>query len=135
MRRRRSTSASSGMSTWNGRLSTPVATLVLITTSVVAGARSVSCRGSWMGGRHVVVRGQELGQRRQQLVGRLLGNEVAGAGNDHALHVVRDRLRRVARVLTKACFSADRQDRHGQSCVRALLVLCDRRLERPVPAE
>ena len=40
-----------------------------------------------------------------------------------------------ADVLTEARLSADRQDGHGQPAGLALLVLCDGRIERPVPPE
>src|SRR5215211_2992313 len=52
--------------------------------------------------RRVSVRGQERGQRRQQLVGRLLGEPVAGVGNDDALHVGREERHLVADELTPA---------------------------------
>jgi hypothetical protein len=42
------------------------------------------------------VRSQERPQRRQRLLGGLLGEPVAGAGNDRALHVVCEALHRVA---------------------------------------
>jgi hypothetical protein len=35
-------------------------------------------------------------------VGRLFGDEVAGVGDDHALHVVRDQLPPLADLLTEA---------------------------------
>ncbi|MGH3788944.1 MAG: hypothetical protein ACRDRG_20875 [Pseudonocardiaceae bacterium] len=59
-------------------------------------------------GRSAAVRGQERGQRRQHL----LGNPVAGAGDDHALHVVRGEVHRVPDLFTPACRSADGQDGH-----------------------
>jgi hypothetical protein len=60
---------------------------------------------------------------------------VAGAGNDQALHVVREELHRIADVFTVACRSADRQDGHGQPPGLALLVLCDGRIERSIGPE
>ena len=45
--------------------------------------------GQNRGGPSVAVRGQEFGQRREQLVGSLLGEPVADAGNDKGLYVVR----------------------------------------------
>jgi hypothetical protein len=68
-------------------------------------------------------------------VGRLLGDEVPGAGNDQALHVVRDQLHVVRDVIPEARRSADRQDGHGQLPGLALLILVDGLVERPVPAE
>jgi hypothetical protein len=46
--------------------------------------------------------GQELGQRRQHLLGSLLGSPVAGALDDHALHVVRGGLDPVPDLFTPA---------------------------------
>jgi len=45
-------------------------------------------------GLSVTVRGEERRQRRQLLLGNLLGDPVGGAGEDHALPVVRDELHR-----------------------------------------
>jgi hypothetical protein len=42
----------------------------------------------------------------------LLANPVAGAGDDHALHVVRGEVHRVPDLLSPACRSADGQDGH-----------------------
>jgi hypothetical protein len=86
-----------------------------------------SCGGERPGvlrrGWSVAVRGQERGQRRQHRLGSLLGDEVAGAGNDQALHIVRGELHRVPDPLTGACRSADRQDGQGQPPGLALRVL------------
>jgi hypothetical protein len=51
------------------------------------------------------------------------------------LHVLRDGLHRLSDVFTEACLSADREDGHHQPLGRALLVLCDGGIERPVPPE
>ena len=74
------------------------------------------------GGRSFPVGGEEHGQH---LIGSLLGDKVADAGNDRALNFVRGQLERVADGLARACLAADRQDGHGQRPVLALLVLRD----------
>ncbi len=74
-------------------------------------------------GRPVPVRGQERGQRRQHLLGSLLGEPVAAVGDDHGLHVVRDELHRIRGPFTDALRSADRQHGQGQPPFLALRVL------------
>ena len=68
-------------------------------------------------------------------LGSLLGDPVAGAGEDHGLHVVGDELHRVPGTFTGALLAADRQDGHGQPPGLALLVLRDDRGERAVELE
>jgi hypothetical protein len=64
----------------------------------------------WVGPRPVRPgRGQERGQRRQQLLGRLLSDPVTGAGNDQALHVIGDERHRVPDPFTGAFRPADHQ--------------------------
>ncbi len=60
---------------------------------------------------------------------------MAGAGNDQALHVVRDELHRVRDVVAEAHRAADRQHGHGQPLRLALRVLRDRGIERSVKPE
>ena len=74
-------------------------------------------------GRPVPVGGQERGQGGQQLIGSLLGNPVAAAGNDQGLHVVGSELHRVPDAFTGAFRSADGQHGQGQPPDLALLVL------------
>jgi hypothetical protein len=76
--------------------------------------------------------GEELGQRREQLLGRLLGDPVGGAGQNHALNVVRDELHRVGRAFAAAFLAADRQDGHGQPPRLPLFVLRGRRADGAV---
>src|SRR5829696_2139337 len=59
--------------------------------------KAAFCRGLAV----VPVRGQELRQRRQHLLGGLLGDPVAGVGDDHALHVVRGGLHPVPDLFTQ----------------------------------
>jgi hypothetical protein len=60
---------------------------------------------------------------------------VPRARDDDALHVVGDEPHRVRDVLAEARLAADRQDGHTEPTGRALRVLCDRRVERPVEPE
>src|SRR5215212_6943879 len=115
MRRRSSTSAASGTSIRKGRISVgpmEVSTWVMVVSYSVDSLT-------------VAVRGQELRQRRQHLLGGLLGDPVAGAGDDHGLHVVRGGLHPVPGLFTPALRSADRQDGHRKRPVLALRVLCE----------
>jgi hypothetical protein len=80
-------------------------------------------------------RGQERGQRGQQLLGSLLGDPVAAAWDDQGLHVVGDQLHEVADHVTGAFPAADGQDGHGQPPGLALLVLRGDGGERPVDLE
>jgi hypothetical protein len=57
------------------------------------------------------------------LIGSLLGDPVAAAGDDQGLHVVRGELHRVPNPFPGAFRSADRQDGQGQPRGLALLVL------------
>src|SRR3954447_22374260 len=129
------------MSIRKRRISIAVSTGLLMTTSVVAGAAfyggsALSHWGAAQRGhvqtfehghlpkRHgdlgsrtspsVAVWGQERGQRRQHLVGSLLGDPVAAAGNDHALHVARAEPHRVPSPHTAVPRSSDRQQGEGQ---------------------
>src|ERR671916_645236 len=83
----------------------------------------------------LAVRGQELGQRRHHLLGSLLGDPVAGVGDDHGLHVVRGGLHPVPGLFTPAFRSADRQDGHCKRPVLALRVLCKGGVQRAVQPE
>ena len=56
-------------------------------------------------------------------------------GEDHGLNVVCDELHRVPGTFTGAFLAADREDGHGQTPRLALLVLGDRRGDRPVEPE
>jgi hypothetical protein len=80
-------------------------------------------------------RGQERGQGGQQLLWSLLGNPMAGAGKDHALHVVGDELHRAGDPFTAAFHAADGQDGQGQPPGLSLLVLRDDGGERAVELE
>src|SRR5262249_19589959 len=73
----------------------------------------------------VPVGGQERGQRGQQLLGSLLGNPVAAAGDDQGLHVVGRELHRVPDAFTGAFRSAYRQHGQGQPPDLAVFVLRD----------
>src|SRR3954463_12201057 len=130
------------MSIRKRRISIAVSTGLLMTTSVVAGAAFYggSALSHWVAAprgpvqtfehghlpkRHgglgsrtspsVAVWGQERGQRRQHLVGSLLGDPVPAVGNDQGLHVVRGEPHRVPDPLTAACRSTDRQHGQGQA--------------------
>jgi DDE domain len=83
----------------------------------------------------IAVWGQERGQRRQHLLGSLLGDPVAAAGDHQTLHVVRGEPHRVRDPLTLACRPADRQHGQGQPPGLAPLVLRDGGVERAVPPE
>src|SRR5215510_10241773 len=76
-----------------------------------------------MRGFSTAVGGKELSQRRGDLVGCLLGEPVADAGDDEPLDVVGGELHRVLDHRTGALRSADRQDWHRQPAGLALLVL------------
>src|SRR4051794_26020910 len=112
----------------------PGMSLLLALDRWVAAGRC-SCDPERPAGRAVAVGGQERGQRRQHLLGSLLGDPVAGAGDDHALHVVRGGLHPVPDLFTPAFRSADRQDGHPKRPVLALRVLCQGRIERSVEPE
>ena len=60
---------------------------------------------------------------------------MAGAGEDHGLHVVGDELRRGPDHVSGAFRAADGQDGHGQPPFLALLVLGGGGGDRPVEAE
>jgi hypothetical protein len=60
---------------------------------------------------------------------------MAGAGKDHALHVVGDELHRAGDPFTAAFRAADGQDGQGQPPGLALLVLRDDGGERAVELE
>src|SRR5262249_59789130 len=73
--------------------------------------------------RGLPVWGQKCGKRGQQLLGRLLGDPVAAAGEDYGLHVIGDEFHRVPGAFTGAFPAAHRQDGEGQPPGLALLVL------------
>jgi hypothetical protein len=81
------------------------------------------------------VGGQERRQRGQQFLWSLLGDPMAAAGKDHALHVVRDELHRAGDPFTGAFRDADGQDGQAQPPGLAPLVLGDDGGERAVELE
>src|SRR5262249_37014579 len=99
MRRRRAAIASSGGATRNGRIASASCEFALVTDMWISFARlavdvGVAVPGRagpphlLFRGRPVPVRSQERGQRGQQILGSLLSDPVAAAGDDQGLHIV-----------------------------------------------
>src|SRR6187200_2447919 len=83
----------------------------------------------------LAVRGEELGQRGDQLVRGLLGQPVAGAREYEPFHVFGGQPHRLLDHRPGTLGSANRQDRHRQRTGLALLVLGRGGTERSVELE
>src|SRR4051794_565743 len=129
MRLRRSTSLSSGTSTRKGRIVAAPSSSCVVTD--ICGL-PLAVRAGSSGG---AVGGEERRQRRKHLLRSLLGDPVAGAGDDHGLHVLREGLHPLSGKCAPALLSTDPQDGNGERRGLAQLVLGLRGVPPPIEPE